>query len=272
MPVAASSQTNFLYRFEGGSQVYRFTGTAEDQIVDGEVYAMAGTKNSAPTFSEEAGDDEVGITVAETNEVVRLFGDGPPPYPIKVMIYEYDRVAETATPYYRGWVIRPGFSLDQSDVTLYCKSVWHFLERESFVDSLAALSRYSVFDPRAGIDIEIFRVPVVVTELNDERDVLTVTGLTEPDEWYRGGIVVAPDNDKRTILKDVTELGDRKLYLNGAFPRFTLATGFSASVYPGDDLTYETWANKFATVTGNGEAHGGWPFMPNVDPEKRGVI
>lgn len=267
------SHTNFLYRFEAGSgAVYRFTNIAFDQVYDGENYIYTEIEHSAPTFSEEASDDEVGISVAETNEVVQLFGDGPPPYPIKVLIYEYDRETEVATPYYRGWIIRPGFSLTESTVVLYCKSVWHFFERDSFVDSLSVLSRYSVFDPRAGIDIEAFRVAIVVTALNDERDVLTVTGITEPDDWFKAGIIMAPDGDKRTILQHVTESGDKKLYLNKAFPAFTLAAGFPAAIYPGDDLTYTTWAVKFGAVTNNGEAHGGWPFMPNVDPEKRGVI
>lgn len=272
MALTTPSKTNFLYRFEAGSSIYRFTDVAEDQVWEGETYAFTEITHTAPTFSEEASDEEVGIDVSETNDVVRLFGDGAPPYPVKVRIYEYDRVTQVATPYYRGWVIRPGFSLDESTVTLYCKSIWHFFERESFVDSLAALSRYSVFDPRAGIDIEAFRVPIVVTALNDERDVLTVTGITEIDDYFTAGLIVAPDQDKRTILRHVTESGAKKLYLSSAFPRFTLAIGFSADIYPGDDLTYDTWANKFAAVTNNGEAFGGWTHMPNVDPEKRGVI
>jgi hypothetical protein len=111
-----------------------------------------------------------------------------------------------------------------------------------------------------------------VTEINNERDILTVTGITQLDDYFKGGYIEAPNQDKRTILADLTEGGERHLYLNGGFSQFTLAVGFSATVYPGDDLTYETWANKFASLTNNGENWGGWQYTPNVDPAVRGVI
>jgi hypothetical protein len=36
--VAATSETNFLYRVEAGSSTYHFSGVAMDQTVDGQVY------------------------------------------------------------------------------------------------------------------------------------------------------------------------------------------------------------------------------------------
>lgn len=266
------SKTHFLYRFTAGSVEYLFTNIAQETTVDGETFAPIEIHHTRPTFSGEVQEGEIDITIVETCPLTELFINGPPPYPVIVMIYEYDRITEVATPYYRGWVIRPDLSLDDSTVSYHCKTVWHYFERQSFVDSLAALSRYSIFDPRSGVDIEPLRVGITVTALNDERDVLTVTGITEIDGYFTGGMIVAPDQDRRTILKHVTESGAKKLYLNGAFPMFTLAAGFSANVYPGDDLTYDTWANKFDSVTNNGEAFGGWPFMPNTDPAIRGVI
>lgn len=272
MTLIAPTKTNFIYRFEAGSAVHRFSNVAEDQLYGGETYAFIEVQHDAPTYSEEAQDSEIDIETIETSPLADLFINGPPPYPVRVLIYEFDRATGTATPYYRGWVIRPNFNLDTGLISLHCKTVWHYFERESFTDSLAALSRYSIFDPRSGVDIEVFRVPVTVTAMNDERDVLTVTGITEPDGWFSAGVIVAPDRDKRTILKHETVSGSKKLTLNAAFPAFTLAVGFNADIYPGDDLTYDTWANKFGAVTNNGEAHGGWIYMPNVDPAVRGVI
>jgi hypothetical protein len=76
----------------------------------------------------------------------------------------------------------------------------------------------------------------------------------------------------RTVINHELDGSDIILTLSSAFNRFTLDEGFTADVYPGDDLLYDTWANKFASATNNGEAFGGWPFMPNVDPAVRGVI
>lgn len=272
MPVHTPNETNFLYRFEAGSNIYLFTNIAENQIYNSEEYEFIEIEHTPPTFSGDPEDAEIDVTIIESNSVAELFINGPPAYPIILTIFEYDRVLDTADFYHKVWLVRAPFQLDESVISFHGKSRWHFFERESFTDSLAALSRYSVYDPRSGIDIESFRVGITVTALNSERDILTVTGISEPDDHFKGGLIIAPDRNMRTILAHVTEGGNKKLYLNGAFPQFTLDTGFTADIYPGDDLQYSTWANKFGAVTNNGEAFGGWPFMPNVDPAVRGVI
>jgi hypothetical protein len=268
MPVNDVHATNFLYRFEAGSAVIGLTNIAVDQQYNGENYTAIQLTHTAPTFSGEAADAEIDVTIHEATELSDLFINGPAPYPIILRIYDYDRDTGLATPYYRGWVVRVPFRLTDSLVVLRCKSVWHFFERESLSDSLSPLSRYSVYDPRAGVDIESLRLGITIATLNDQRDVLTVTGITEPDTWFRGGMIVAPDRNKRTIIEQI----GATLTLNAAFPLFTLAAGFTADIYPGDDLTYDTWANKYGAQTNNGEAWGGWQYTPNVDPEVRGVI
>jgi hypothetical protein len=272
MPVTEPTSINFIYVFTAGSAMHRLTEVSGPQIFDGETVTPIQITHTAPKFSAEPGDAEIDVTINEDNPLADLFLDGPAPYPIKLMVYEYDREDDSTTPYYRGWVVRVPFRLTDSLMVLRCKSGWHWYERESLVDSLSALSRYSVYDPRSGVDIESLRVAVTVTALNDERDILTVTGITDIDGYFDGGMIVAPDRHKRTILQHVTESGNKRLYLNGAFSEFSIAANFTADIYPGDDLTYDTWANKFATETNNGEAWGGWQYMPNVDPAERGVI
>lgn len=274
MTVTAPTETNFLYRLEfGEADVVRFTNIAENQIYDGEEYTFISIDHTAPTFSGEAQDAEIDVLIHERNTAADQFTLGPPPYPVIVRILEYDRLTDTAEDYYKGWIIRPSFDLSGSVVGFHCKSLFHFFERESFTDSLSALSRYSIFDPRSGVDIEAFRVTVTVDTFNDARDVITVTGISEADGWFRGGLIVAPDRDMRTILEHETITGGAKqLTLNGAFPEFTLATGFTADIYPGDDLQHGTWVVKFGAETGAGRAFGGWPYTPNVDPAIKGVI
>jgi hypothetical protein len=271
--ITTPTSVNFLYRFEAGSQVLRFTDVAETQTYNDEDYDFSyPITHSRPKFSAEPSESEVDVSVHEGSPLSDIFIDGPPAYQIILRIFEYDRDSGLVTPYYKGWVVRSNFELDKSLLSLHLKTLWHYFERESISDPLTALSRYNIYDPRAGVDFESLRETITVTDLNDERDILTIIGTAQADDWYKGGMIVAPDNDKRGIIKHVTEGGDKKLYLTSAFPRFTLASGFAATVYPGDDLTYETWANKYAAQTNNGEKHGGWQHTPNVDPAVRGVI
>lgn len=247
--------------------MFGYTDQAELQTYNGEDYNYVQVRHTPPTFSEEAQDQEIDIEFVETVPLAQLFIN-PVPYKIQCVIYEFDREAGTVTEQYKGWVVRAPFNLNEGTLSLRLKSAWLFFERDSLVDSLSALSRYSILDPRSGGDINDLVQVVTVLTLNDERDVITVSGITQIDTWFRGGVVTAPDQDRRTILEHI----GNTLTLNGAFSRFSLDVGFPAELLPGDDLTYDTWANKFADYSNRGQAHGGWPYTPNVDPVKRGVI
>lgn len=258
---------DFLYRFTAGSATYTFVKGAFPVDYNGETYEPIQLTHTLPTWSNEPQDAEIDVTIKESIELAEVLLT-PPPYPIILDIFEYDHDADTTLHYYRGWVVRCQFSLTQSLIVLHLKTVWHFYERESLTDSLSALSRYSIYDPRSGVDTSALGVAVSVSVINDQRDVLTVTGITQPDDWFTAGWIEAPNLDKRTILKQT----GGSLTLNGGFPEFTLSAGFNATIYPGDDLTYATWANKFSALTNNGEYWGGWEYTPNVDPAVRGVV
>lgn len=270
--ITKPTEFHYLYQIAAGSATYTYNSVDVQQEFDGEQAVPIQVRHELFTNSGEAEDLETDLQIHKSAEVANHFLDGPPPYQVIVTIYEYDRDADTSTPTYLGWVTRSNFELDRHILSLHLKSLWHFFERESLSDSLSALSRYLVYDPRSGVDAESLKETITVTSLNDERDVLTVTGITQPVEWYKGGRMRAQDGDERTIIQDEIVTTDRVFTLSAAFPRFTVSNGFTVEVYPGDDLTYETWANKFAAQTNNGERHGGWQHTPNVDPQVRGVI
>lgn len=259
----------FLYHFTAGSATYRFIHIDRALSHNDESYSPVQITHSVPTYSEEPQDAEIDVTVKDSIDLSEALLT-PPPYPIILNIYEW--LGESATEYYRGWVVRCKFKLTEPLIILHLKTVWHFYERESLSDSLAAISRYSIYDPRAGVDMESLRVSATAGTFNDQRDEMKVVGITEPPPYYQGGFVRAPNQDKRTVIKDELVGSDRVFTLNGGFALSMLDTGFPLDAFPGDDLLYSTWANKFASQTNNGESWGGWEFTPTVDPMKRGVI
>lgn len=277
MPVNTPTKPNFLYLFELGSgRNYFYTNIAENQIYDGNEYLFTQIEHTEPVFSEDDEESEIDVTIKSTdnelsNPIADLFLLSPPPYEVKIKILEYDREDDTAEVYYKGWIVRAPFDLERRTVSFHLKTVWLFFERETFTDSLSALSRYSVFDPRSGVDVESLRVPVTVTALNDFRDVLTVTGIAQADGWFSGGIFSTPDRDPRTILEHATVTGNKQLTITHPYSQVLLDTGFTSDIYPGDDLTFETWTVKFGAQTGSGRAFGGWPYMPDRDPAVGGV-
>lgn len=259
----------FLYHITAGSATYRFIHIDRALTHNLESYDPVQITHSVPTWSDEPQDAEIDVRVKDSIDLSEVLLT-PPPYPIIVRIYEW--LGDSATDYYLGWVVRCRYKLTEPLIELHLKTLWHFFERESLTDSLSALSRYSIYDPRAGADISSLTQAVTAGTFNDQRDVLTVTGATQPVPYFRGGFIEAPNLDKRTVVEDELVGLDRQITLSGGFARSTLDTGFPATLYPGDDLLYSTWANKFSAQTNNGESWGGWEFTPTVDPMKRGVI
>lgn len=259
----------FLYHVTAGSAVYRFIHIDRALIHNLESYDPIQITHSVPTWSDEPQDAEINVTVKDSIDLSEVLLT-PPPYPIIVRIYEW--LGESATPYYKGWIVRCRYKLTEPTIELHLKTVWHFFEREALSDSLSSVSRYSIYDPRAGIDVESLRVSATAGTFNDQRDVIKVVGITEPPPYYQGGFIRAPNQDKRTIIDDEIVGVDRIFTLSGGFALSTLDTGFPFDAFPGDDLLYSTWANKFASQTNNGESWGGWEFTPTIDPMKRGVI
>ena len=266
MPVYDPVKKNFLYRFEG-STVYRYTDQAQAQTYGGETYEASTASHSMPTWSSNPSDAEIDVVFKEDNAVANLYLIQPPPYKVKLRIYEYDRVTGQAEAHWTGYIIRPSWDLMRSTVSIRCKTPGFMLDRESVSDPLSAMSRYSIFDGRSGVDVDAESIVVTVTAINDLRDILTVTGITEIDDWFTSGVIIAPDGDQRTVLKHTTESGAKKLYLSAPFNSLSLDTGDVADLLPGDDLLHATWVNKYDA----GQAFGGWPFTPNHDPVKSGI-
>ncbi len=272
MPADTTAGLNFLYRMDTDAGVFTYSGIgskealvdATAQTYDSEKYYPHLISHTQPTFSSDPTEADIDITVSEDNPVARMYLSHPPPYTCKVRIYEYDRNAASAEAHWAGTLLRVNFDL-RGKVTLRCR-VGHLFERETLSDSLAALSRYSIYDPRSGVDYEALKIVVTVTALNDWKDVITVTGVTNPPTWFKGGMMKAPDGDLRTIiLQSGNDAAPPcQLTLNGAFPSTTLVVGSVVEIYPGDDLLHSTWDTKFSA----GAKHGGWAWMPNSPQTK----
>lgn len=104
MTVNAHAETNFLYVFETGSSTHRMADGSVDIVYQSETYTHRRVRHQSPRFSAEPEDGEIDIVLHDTNPLTDLFLSGPPAYPIIANVYEYDRIANVANPYYRGCV------------------------------------------------------------------------------------------------------------------------------------------------------------------------
>ena len=78
----------------------------------------------------------------------------------------------------------------------------------------------------------------------------------QPDGYYTGGMIVAPDGSARFIT---AHSGDT---VTMARPLASLAGGQTVAIYPGCDHLKETCKNKFNNL----DNFGGFPWIPAKNP------
>lgn len=100
---------------------------------------------------------------------------------------------------------------------------------------------------------------------------ITVSGLSQLNDYYRAGMIRLADRDMRTVDLALTSGGNKVLTLSRAFPSTSVQVGDTVEVFAGDDLTQETCSVKFGAATDSGAAWGGWKLTPNRDYARYGI-
>ncbi|MBA3768673.1 MAG: phage BR0599 family protein, partial [Acidobacteria bacterium] len=112
-----------------------------------------------------------------------------------------------------------------------------------------------------------------VVSLNTDAGTVVVTPATARIAgWYKAGVLVAPDGDKRFVLDDTVAGANHTLTVLQNFPSTTLKAGDACTVVWGDDHLYATCRDKFGADTGTGAAFGGNNLQANVNPHVSGRV
>ena len=113
-----------------------------------------------------------------------------------------------------------------------------------------------------------FRQAVTVTNIDTENFMITVSGITQPDEWFTAGVFEAQNGDKRFILDHTGDV----LTLQQNFPSTTVRIGDDLTILAGDDHLFSTCQFKFGAFTGAGAAFGGNNLQANKNPHQVGRL
>jgi uncharacterized phage protein (TIGR02218 family) len=268
----------YIYKFTDRDRDYLYTGVGHPLEYDG-IYAPIGISHSPPTFSSDPSQARVTVKLRDDLIVAMNYISHPPPSKTELRIWE---VLETVPsignsllvtrvePHWAGQIVRVAWRDGFRVADILCRTAHeiHF-SRETNNESLNPLCRFHLGDGRCPVNIEDFKEQATVTNISDDisEPTVTVSGLSQADSYYAGGMVRTADFDWRTVLQSVGGV----LTLSRAFPSTSIQDGDTVDVFAGDDLTFETCSVKFGAATNSGEAWGGWKLTPNRDYQKDGI-
>lgn len=258
----------YLYKFTYGDRVYPYTNVGLPQSWDGIEYLPTDPiSHSEPTITEDVTKADLTVNVPFDNDVAFLSNAFPLPADIELLIYKFYEGVNDPEVYWRGKIIRTTW--DDSKAKIECNTTLSNLLVEGLPETNQILCNKRLFDGRCPVLAADFRVGVTVSVITNSTGgvtTVTVTGITQPDDWFERGTIIASNGDIRFIVAHTGAV----LTLDNPFPATTLAVDDAIDIYPGCDRSYATCQGKYGDSTSDGDAFGGNPIVPKVNPHEYG--
>jgi hypothetical protein len=229
-------------------------------------------QDPGPTESPDAGRTGVDIHVSHLNPIVRKHRAFPPPGDTEITIYRLNEVGGTPYQIWSGVLVET--PIVGSTGILRCQ---HIAELVAGSEGLT-----ENFGPTCGFMFTVFPCPVTeaqatdsnltVTAISTENLTVSVSGSVRIAGKYKPGVLVAPNNDKRSILEDTIPTSDHVLTLQQNFPSTTLRVGDTVSIIRGCDRLFTTCRDEWGSFTGSGAACGCNNLQANKNPHQIGRL
>lgn len=264
----------FLYRFVSPLMSYYWTNAplAVTATIDGvptTFYHPRGgiAPASDPLESPDAGRSGLDIHVSHLNPIIRAHREFPPPGDIDVTVWRQNEVGGTVQYVWGGTVVET--PIDGSLGTIKCQHVAELVSgSEGLNEKWAPTCPFMTYQHPCPAQIGLHSTTVTVTAIDTANFTVEVSGITQPDDWFRAGVFACGNGDKRFILDHTGDV----LTLLQNFPVSSLKEGDSATLIDGDDHLYETCSTKFGAETGNGAAFGGNHIQGNRNVHQIGRV
>lgn len=263
-----------LYRFVGPLNAYYWTNAplkviAEIDSVSTSFYHPRGGIALAndPVESPDAGRSGLDILVSHLNPIIRAHREFPPPGNIEVDVWRQNEIDGPVFQIWSGVVVET--PIEGSIGTIRCQHIAELVAgSEGLSEKWAPTCPFMTYQHPCPAQIANHSTSITVDDIDTENFTVTVTGITQIDQWFNAGVFAAANGDKRFILDHTGDM----LTLIQNFPQSSLRVGDAATLIDGDDHLYQTCRDKFGTETGNGAAFGGNHLQANRNVHEIGRI
>jgi hypothetical protein len=271
---AQDSKPYLLYQFAQGTTYYRYVALPSAVSYDSgdgtgsNVYSPANITPGKFQYTGDAPRDtlQIKISMDGTCPLAVMFQGGTPDAVTTLTIFRSHLGDTGGLMYWKGRVF--GSSIGGGALTLDCEPVFSSMTRVGLRVFSTRTCRHPLYSV-GGCNVDPVNHARMATMLTLSRAALTIDTTTPAITGLSGGILVAPDGTRRTILSQ------SGLTLVLIRPIASLAAelvahpaGVTITVYRGCDHSIDMCTNTFAN-TGN---FGGQPWRPNMNPMGGGSI
>lgn len=247
-----------LYEVRIGVEVFRYSTSEDDVVVDASTWTATPIQRSSLPISPEARTQPVEITVPASNDFAQKYVDSVPPTRATVQIFRVHRGDLTDTVLlFKGVVKSVKFEDDGTQATLLVVPIEGALSKSMPRIDFRAQCNHMLYDARCKAVAGSFRYQGLAGSVSGSTIVVAGLDASKGVGWATAGEVVRANGDRRLVIRHVAT--DTLQLL---FPFETNPTGETVDVFAGCDRTIATCNSKFANVVN----FGGFAFVPVKNP------
>ena len=259
---ARSARKVFLYVWQRGEVVWRYTSANRNLLVNFQTYLSAPIEHDNLEQGGEIERQNVGVTVNMLHPVALMFRQHSPADSVVLTISEYHATDPDTQvrPLWSGRIVSVRWDPEENQATITHSPTYASLQRNGLRRKYQANCPLVLYGLACSVNREAFKLVTTVGIISGLA--LTATGLgAQPDGYWNGGFIeYVPQGG---MLERVGIRSHAGGVVQLSRPPQYLAAGMAVSIFPGCDRT--TGANGCAKF-GNLPNYGGFPHFPTKNP------
>ncbi len=249
--ISSENQPVELFYFFSGNNFKRYyTSSDKDLVYNGVTYTAIPIRRSNILNTDDLSRSPVNIELEVSDHLIQGFITAVYGKSVNVIVYrKHD--AHVAV-FWQGRVITSNIS--GNICTLNCESILTAIKRTGLKEKFQISCRHVLYSDECRVNQNNYLTNLIVTEVND--NVITVTGITQSDNYFKDGFVVFDNYQYRGIIRNTSTV----ITLDLMIPK--LEIGDTLKCYPGCNYLRSTCEDKF----NNDINYGGFPWIPSKNP------
>lgn len=250
----------FLYEFEVGEKVWRYTSSTDAVAAKGEMFKPIYIEDEGVSQTGEAQTDSVQIHIDFNSEVAQLFLVTPPINQIVVRRLVRHELDTQVSVNYVGFISNANFG-DIGKVTLECITLSPTMQRSGLRLYWSRGCPYALYD-ECTCRVNKANYATVGSVEKAANGVVTSKAFAQrEDGWFAGGFIEWKSEVTGAMeMRSIDDHMGEEIRLLGRSDGIPI--GVQIKAYPGCPKTIEYCRSRF----GNEDNYGGYPHLPGTSP------
>lgn len=246
-----------LYRFTQGVDVFTYTSAAQEQTHNSETYEPIPIGRTQIEVKNELSKANIDVRVSLSHAQAMAWLRADSEAAVGLTVFQ-----KTESDTYVIWKgrmasVKPG----KAEIVFGFESIFTSMRRPGLRARYQRPCRHVLYRRGCWLNKADFAVPGTVSAINGNVVTVSAAASAEANEFFTG-MLEAPDGTLRFIVAHAGALLTLQRPIASLNAEFESSGPVSVTLYPGCDRTPARCNTRFA----NGDNHGGFRFIPIVNP------